>query len=255
MRQNPFTALLDSLMHRPVWWTKWLHSPPGILALKGLPKNAKVLDVGCYGFRQVEISKLNDRNDIIHFGIDHARANITALPEGFSFQVCDVDRESFPFPAGAFDYVVACHILEHVRDPLQFMRECCRVCKPGGLISVETPSERSLFLPGFPFQHDKFMSLSFYDDPTHFGRPWTSQGLYRLARSMGLVDIHVSYDWSLLVALIAPVLLPILWLLGQARAFQYTAWKSVGWNVRLLARRPTQGFSEKGFSYVIPHRA
>lgn len=254
MNYSFLSGFMDQMMHRPVWWSKWLHNPPGICALKRLPKNAKVLDVGCYGFRQVEIARLNDRDDLLHFGLDHPRARIPNVPPGFILKRCDVDKEPFPFPDATFDFVVACHVLEHIHDAVRFVEECRRVCKPGGQISLETPSERSLFLPGFPFEHDKFMSTSFFDDPTHVGRPWTSQGLYRLAYSIDLVDIQVSYDWNLFLALGCPILLPVLWISRQPRAFQYLIWKAVGWNVRLLAIRPLQSSKDKPFQYFIPHR-
>jgi SAM-dependent methyltransferase len=246
---------MDHLMHCPSVWTKWLHNPPGIKALRKLPRGATVLDVGCYGFRQVEISRLNERTDLVHYGLDHPQARIEKVPKDFIFQVCDIEREAFPFADSMFDFVVASHVLEHVRDPVRFLGECVRVCKPQGWISFEIPSERSIMLPGFPFQHDKFMSLSFYDDPTHNGRPWTSQGLFRLAKSMGLTDISVSYDWNIVVAALSPLLLPILWLGGCARAFQYVVWKTVGWNVRLLARCPVKSQLPQQFSYFIPHRS
>lgn len=41
--------------------------------------------------------------------------------------------EHIPFPEGQFDIVTAWDVLEHVRDPLRFVAECARVCKPGGL--------------------------------------------------------------------------------------------------------------------------
>lgn len=255
MSSRIITNVLDDLMHRPTALTRWLHNPPAIRAMQGLPQKAKVLDVGCYGFRQVEIARRNKRSDLVHFGLDHPHAKIEKVPEGFTYRSCDVDHEPFPFADKMFDLVVATHVLEHIRDPIVFLSECCRVCKPGGVISVETPSERSVFLPGFPFQHEKFMSLSFFDDPTHLGRPWSTQGLYRLAQSLGLTEIHASYDWNLPVALLSPLLIPFLWISKQARAFQYVVWKTVGWNARLLARRPLGSEDGPKFQYFIPHRS
>jgi len=255
MINRVITNVLDEVMHCPTTLTRWLHDPPAIRALRQLPLKAKILDVGCYGFRQVEIARRNQRPDLVHFGLDHPHANIREVPEGFNYRSCDVNREPFPFPNQMFDFVVATHVLEHIRDPILFLSECVRVCKPGGVISVETPSERSIFLPGFPFEHEKFMSLSFFDDPTHLGRPWSTQGLYRLAQSLGLTEIHASYDWSLPVALLSPLLLPLLWISKQARAFQYVAWKAVGWNARLLARRALGSEAGSNFQYFIPHRS
>jgi ubiquinone/menaquinone biosynthesis C-methylase UbiE len=47
------------------------------------------------------------------------------------------DGENLPFEDNEFDYVICCHVLEHVDDPIRFMREQCRVAKRGYL---ETPN-------------------------------------------------------------------------------------------------------------------
>ena len=47
----------------------------------------------------------------------------------------------FPFPDGAFSYVVAEHIIEHIsdKDALNMLRECHRVLKNGGVVRISTP--------------------------------------------------------------------------------------------------------------------
>ncbi len=46
-------------------------------------------------------------------------------------------------PAGQFDLCVISDVLEHVRSPLDFLREIHRVLKPGGTLFVATPSTDS----------------------------------------------------------------------------------------------------------------
>ena len=46
------------------------------------------------------------------------------------------DALAMPFPDGAFDYVIASHIAEHVDDPAAFCREVARVGRQG---YIETP--------------------------------------------------------------------------------------------------------------------
>lgn len=48
------------------------------------------------------------------------------------------DAHHLPFKDGAFDYVVCYHILEHMDDPAQFIRELTRVGKRG---YIQSPSE------------------------------------------------------------------------------------------------------------------
>lgn len=47
------------------------------------------------------------------------------------------DGENLPFKDKEFDYVICCHVLEHVENPTKFLREQFRVAKRG---YIETPS-------------------------------------------------------------------------------------------------------------------
>lgn len=58
------------------------------------------------------------------------------------------DAHSLPFKDNNFDYVICAHILEHLEDPLKFLKEVVRVGKAG---FIETPSVLSERLFGWDF--------------------------------------------------------------------------------------------------------
>ena len=49
------------------------------------------------------------------------------------------DADHLPFGDGSIDSILATAVLEHVQHPLQVLRECSRVLKPGGTTLVTAP--------------------------------------------------------------------------------------------------------------------
>jgi SAM-dependent methyltransferase len=157
-----------------------------------------------------------------------------------------------PFEDDRFDLVVASHVIEHLRNATELVAECVRVCRPGGHIYIETPSERSLWLPGMPFGHDQFQSTSFFDDPTHTGRPWTPQALYRLASYLGCEALEVRHVTSWKMRFGLPLMLLASWLRRRPDIFAWAVWEAVGWASCAVIRKPEtmQGAPEITYFYA-----
>jgi len=99
---------------------------------------------------------------------DHRQLVRDALPEGFGVDIgcrkasCKIgtfgiDRypgpgvdmicqgNDLPFPIDHFDYVSACHVLEHIPNPKLTLVEWARVLKPAGCLLIVVPNaEKSL---------------------------------------------------------------------------------------------------------------
>jgi len=63
--------------------------------------------------------------------------------EGVSYRQHDV-AEALPFPDAHFDFVFSVEGIEHFENPWIFVKELCRVLKPGGRLYLTTPNTFSV---------------------------------------------------------------------------------------------------------------
>ena len=92
-------------------------------------KNWKVLDIGC-GFNPSQYAT--------------TICDVLDLKEHYSDKkFVKLDGEKLPFDEDQFDFVIASHVLEHVIDPTNFLKEISRVAKQG-YIEVPTKLEDNL---------------------------------------------------------------------------------------------------------------
>ena len=92
-----------------------------------IPKNARVLDVGCgdgYAARMIS----NERPDVELHGID-----VLMRPESY-IKITQFDGEVIPFDTKSFDAVMFVDVLHHVQDPEILLREAIRVTRRNILI-------------------------------------------------------------------------------------------------------------------------
>lgn len=211
---------------------------------------SKILDIGCFGFVQYENTNIRKSYDFIHYGIDYMVPK--DIPKDFTFYKCDVDREKIPFEDNFFDIVVASHVIEHLHNPLNMISEALRVCKPNGLIYIEAPSERTIFLPGMSFKHEGMHCISFFDDPTHLGRPWSPQSLHRAAHYFDAMPVKVGYYKSWLARLVFLFTFPFLIIFRKAKLYEFLLWHSVGWAAYALIKKKDNTYGSQDLNYFIP---
>jgi len=104
----------------------------------------KRLDIGC-GSNKVAGATYVDINPDVKPDIVH-----------------DLNKFPYPIANNTFDEVYARHIIEHLDDPIGFMKEMCRVLKVGGRIFVETPHFSSRVAYSEP-QHRLFYSYFMFN--------------------------------------------------------------------------------------------
>jgi len=221
--------------------------------IRDLPLKARILDVGCFGFGLFQMSERCGRIDIENYGVDYSQPD--NIPLGYRFSQIDLNHALLPFPDDTFDFILASHVIEHLRDGVAFYLECARILKPGGQFLVTCPSERSLLRNGFPFSYEKFCSTSFFDDPTHLGRPYSPQSLFRLASYCSLKPMECGYEQSLLIKCLLPILVPYAWISRDAVLLERVIWRGTGWASFLLAMKPSKATGKLEFRYYIPYRS
>lgn len=131
---NPLTALEEPVVRR----------------LLGPVKGKRLLDVGC-GTGRHAVPLAQAGADVV--GVDFSkgmlsRACARAEKAGAAaeFFVHDAKRP-LPFKDGAFDLVISCLVLEHVKDLGGFFRQLARLVKPRGRVVVSA-MHPAMFLKG-----------------------------------------------------------------------------------------------------------
>jgi 2-polyprenyl-3-methyl-5-hydroxy-6-metoxy-1,4-benzoquinol methylase len=103
----------------------------------------KLLEIGCsVGFFLEEAKKYN----FITTGLElNKNAAESCLYRGLNIKNCSLTEAKFE--DGLFDVVVMSHVLEHIADIKDFLKEVHRVIKPGGYIVLSQPNYQAL-VPG-----------------------------------------------------------------------------------------------------------
>jgi len=72
-----------------------------------------------------------------------AAATRVAREQGISVLGSSLE-ELQPGTAGSFDAITLSHVIEHVHDPIDMLRRCRELLRPGGYLWLETPNTESL---------------------------------------------------------------------------------------------------------------
>lgn len=131
--------------------------------LKFIPRNGKLLDVGCGNSSPLKIK--SQRPDIFYVGLDVGDYNQKINPNIYADQYKIVPPEVFAEEivkfSGKFDAVISSHNIEHCYDQENVLCAMLSLVKDNGVLYLSFPSEESVYFP------KRRNTLNFYDDPSH----------------------------------------------------------------------------------------
>lgn len=135
------TSRLQKLLGLLIYFSYFRKSSldSSVIYIPACPQGS-LLDVGC-GNGQFLQNMKNLGWEVKGVEIDE-RA-VTTARKILGLDVISGTLENAQFPDNFFDVVTLRHVIEHVYDPINFLRECRRVLKPGGKLVLLTPNINS----------------------------------------------------------------------------------------------------------------
>lgn len=102
----------------------------------GLPKTGTLIDIGCgNGSFLKEFNKKNSDWVLNGLELDNRNENIINSIPNTKLKVCELDEIT-----EKYDIVVLIHALEHIVDPITFLRKIRNILKQTGFILIEIPN-------------------------------------------------------------------------------------------------------------------
>lgn len=202
--------------------------------LSRLPRTGKMLDVGC-GPGEFEGLLKDIRPQWTFDGTDIERH--PKLPKHVHFTKSDFNKK-INCPSNTYDAVVCTHVFEHLQNTDKAIAEIYRILRPGGVLYIETPSERTVVLPSFGcVGKNQPVPINFYDDHTHI-RPFSPHALARMSRGVGFAPLKAGYARNWLAVLTSPITFILAFLLQKRSFLVHSVWHVAGWASYAVVQKP-----------------
>ncbi len=140
-----YPKVFDEVSSRHYFQKQHVQVPDNMRALAMLnelvPKRGRLLEIGSYCGIFLDRIRANGWEVT---GLEPAQGVADYARAKYGLKIVDGVLPNPALPSENFDAVVMLHVIEHMPDPSENLREIHRVLKPGGVLVVETPRFDSL---------------------------------------------------------------------------------------------------------------
>jgi 2-polyprenyl-3-methyl-5-hydroxy-6-metoxy-1,4-benzoquinol methylase len=117
-------------------------------------------------------------------GVDFDPEAVRNVREKHGLTVHAGTMEHLNLPDETFDAVALSHVIEHIYDPVSLLKECFRVLKPSGKLTMTTPNAAS-------FGHDLYRESWFPLDPPRHITLYSQKSLGVIIRRAGFKNVEI----------------------------------------------------------------
>lgn len=126
-------------------------------------RSGKLLDIGSAFGYLMEVAKSYGFDA---YGVELSSFSSSIAKKKFGSKVFEGKLKDANFPEAHFDVITMFDLIEHIPQPVEFMREVKRIIKPGGFVGITTPDTSSLsykLLGKGGWFHWKFEHLGYFN--------------------------------------------------------------------------------------------
>lgn len=157
-------------------------------ALQFLPPGGHALEIGCGSGNFLNCCCKTNAGSVIR-GIElNPMAAEEAKKLGFDVRVEQVDSHA-TMHAGIYDVVFAFQVLEHIPDPLPFLKACITLLRKGGLLVVAVPDNPRENTPSLFNSYQEPLNM-----PPHHQGLWDARSLAYLCKIFPLTIVHMKKE-------------------------------------------------------------
>jgi SAM-dependent methyltransferase len=146
--------------------------------LRPFARSGRMLDVGCSAGALVEAA---NRHGFSAEGIDLDSHAISAGQQRGLPVHC---RSLQDWPGQAYDVITLKHVVEHLPDPVSFLRACAAKLRPGGILLIAVPGHTGLLPSLFP-------RWWYGWQPSQHHYHYSRKAMTRIAAQAGLAPLKV----------------------------------------------------------------